>query len=176
MAAQNRLLRGNTSSIIGQVRGNVAVEAGDFMVHNDTAGMISAGGTVADGLAADAYVYPFDMVENGSSSQATVLTLVYTNFIGVAMESSPSGVTEPITIATDGVFQYPMVGGLGGVTVGALVSATSPATDSPPSVQMVARSTDAPGCTSYLGRIVKTESGASFVQFQIGTVYSGLMS
>lgn len=178
MTAFNRLLRGNQNTILAAIRGNVVVEAGDFMVHNNTAGMISAGGTAADGLAADAYVYPFNMVENGSSSHTTIMNLVYTNFLGVALESSPSGVTEQITVAVDGVVQYPMVAGIGGVTVGALVSATSSATGTPPSAQLVSRVNDATylGSTAYLGRIVKTESGASFVQFEIGTIYSGLMS
>jgi hypothetical protein len=92
------------------------------------------------------------------------------------MDGSVSGVTEKITVATNGVFRYPMVGGTGGVTIGALVSATSPTTGSPPSVQTVCRINTSPGTTAYLGRIVKTQSGATYVDFQIGTVYNSLMS
>jgi len=176
MAGQNRHLRGDMNEILVDVRGNVVVESGDFMVHNDTAGMISNNGTVADGIPADAYAYPFNDVENGSSSQGTLNALCYVNFIGVAMDGSPSGVTEKITVATAGVFRYPMVGGSGGVTVGSLVSATSPATGTPASVQMVARINTTPGTTAYLGRIVKTESGATYVDFEIGTIYNGLKS
>lgn len=172
MTAHNRYLRGPQDAILAQVRGNTVVEAGDFMVRNGTAGVISEAGAAGDGLAVDAYVYPFNDVENGSSSQATILAYLAQNFIGVAMESSQSGDTEQITVNTNGVYQYEMVGGPGGVTVGDLVSATSPATGTPPSVQMVARSNSSPGTTAYLGRIVKTESGASFVQFQIGTLYN----
>lgn len=176
MAAHSRFLRGETKEILAPIRGNVVVEAGDFMVRNSTAGMISEAGTTGDGIAVDGYAYPFNDVENSATSETSVLALLYNAFIGIAMESSPSGVTESISVATDGVFKYPMIGGPGGVTVGSLVSATSPATGTGVSVQMVARTTTSPGSTAYLGRIVKTESGASFVDFQIKTIYTGLAS
>ena len=176
MTAHNRFLRGSKQEILVDIRGNVVVEAGDFMVRNSTVGMISEGGSLADGRAVDGYAYPLNDVENGSTSQASVIDLAYLNFIGIAKESSESGVTEAITVMTDGVFRYPMIGGSGGVTIGSLVSATSPATGTPPSAQMVARINTSPGSTAYLGRIVKTESGASFVDFQIRTIYTGLVS
>lgn len=85
------------------------------------------------------------------------------------MESSPSGVTENISVAKAGVFRYPLYRN-GAVTVGALISAVSTLTaGTGVSKQAVFMSSTAPGSTAYLGYVVKTESGASFVDFQIRT-------
>lgn len=176
MTAHNRLLRGPHKEVLVDIRGNVVVEAGDFMVRNSTVGMISEAGTTGDGLAIDGYAYPFNDVENAATSQASMIDLLYNAFIGVALESSLAGVTESIAVGTEGTYSYPMIGGSGGVTLGSLISATSPATGTPPSAQMVARVNTSPGSTAYLGRIVKTESGATYVDFQIRTLFTGLAS
>jgi hypothetical protein len=170
MAAQNRHLRGAREEVLADIHGNTVVEAGDFMFRNAVAGSVGSG-TVGDGIAADNYAFPFNKAINAASVLTGIQYCIYSNFLGVAMESSKSGVTEKISIAKAGVFRYPLYG-KSAVTVGALVSAVS-AYDSAQGVsaQCVHQAATAPGSTAYLGYIVKTESGASFVDFQIRTAF-----
>ncbi len=171
MTALNRHIRGETNDIFGDVRGNVTVEAGDFIFRND-----KIDGLRGTSLLLDAYVYPFNLCVNASSSQATLMDRIRIDFVGIAMESSLADVTESITIATSGIFSYPLSNATGsGVTVGSLVSAVSPsATGTGVSVQAVVNTTTQPGSTAYLGRCTKTESGASYVEFAISTVIGGV--
>jgi len=164
MTAHNRYLRGDLETILADVHSYTVVEAGDFMFLADT------DGDLGSGLSADNYAYPFDRARAVTAGTAINLTLS-DGFLGVAMESSPSGVTEKITIATKGIFRYPMYK-IFGVTVGQAISAPTPAAGPASGVsnQGVYNSASAPGSTAYLGYCVKTESGASFVDFQIRTL------
>lgn len=161
MAAHNRHLRGETNDVLGYVKGNIVVEAGDFMSRNAVEGHMGIE------RAADHYAYPFSEIKNITGPDMHVVK--YTYFLGVAMEGSPSGVTGDITIATTGVFKYPMHTD-NGVTIGALVSAVSShAGTGGCSPQTVWNLASHPGSTAYLGFITKTESGASFVEFNLCT-------
>ena len=170
MAGRNRYLKGKTNTILAPVHGYHLVEEGDFMVLSAVDYLTTLG------VAADNYAAPFSALK-ADTSQATVVLnrLTYTYFLGVAMEGSPLGVTENITIATTGVFRYPLydTNAPSGVTVGSLVAAVSAnCVYKGVSPQTVVHGTDAVrGSTSYLGYIVKTESGASFVDFEIRTAY-----
>jgi len=168
MAAHNRHIRGKTNERLVPVRGNVVVEAGDFM-YIDT-----VGGVRGTTIAVDRYADPFNLAVNSSSSQSSIMHEIYENFLGVAMESSPSGTTEDISIASSGIFSYPLSNATGSaVTVGALISAVSPsATGTAVSAQAVVNSITQPGSTAYLGYCIKTESGASYVDFQLITASS----
>jgi len=170
MAAQNRHLRGEREEVLSPVHGNVVVEAGDLMFLDNSDGVRGAS------TSADNYAYPFSSAVNAASKETGIINALYTQFLGVAMESSPSGTTENISVATNGVFRYPLYRNAG-TTIGATVSSVSMFTSGTGvSDQTVFLGTSAPGSTALLGYIVKTESGASFVDFQIRTAFgsSGL--
>jgi len=170
MAAHNRHIRGEREEVLASIKGSTVVEAGDLMFLNNSDGVVGASSS------ADNYAYPFSSAANSASVATGIIEALYTQFLGVAMESSPSGTTENISIATDGVFKYPLYR-IGAVTIGATVSSVSVLTSGTGvSDQVVFQSTTAPGSTALLGYIVKTESGASFVDFQIRTAFgsSGL--
>ena len=96
---------------------------------------------------------------------------IATQFIGVAMGGSASGVTNNIRVATTGVFRYPLRN-ISAVTIGSAVYAVSPTLSGTQGTsaqfvvnegtQVIGQGTSAP-----LGIIVKTESGASFVDFAL---------
>lgn len=166
MSANNRYLRGKMNTVLIDTHGHTVVEPGDLMWRNDFGGLFEAASV------ADYYAYPFGDFTCASGHTITGLAL-YTYFLGVAMDGSPSGVTKKITVATTGVFKYPMHSNAG-VTLGALVSAVSNMTTSTNGISsqtVYASTTSFPGCTTYLGYITKTQTGgASFVEFALGTV------
>ena len=165
MAEHNRHLRGDREEVLVDVKGSTVVEAGDLMFADRTAGVRGVGED------ADYYAYPISYAANTGTPGTGIQYGIYTNFLGVAMESSPSGVTEKISVARAGAYRYPLYRN-GAVTVGALVSAVSTFTSGTGvSDQVVFMSNSAPGSTAYLGYIVKTESGASFVDFEIRTAF-----
>jgi len=161
MTAQNRHLKGDMNAIKMDVRGKTVIEAGDFVYRHS-----------GDSY----YLYPFSS-QKAMSTTGACLVDIATNFMGVAMESSPSGVTEKITVATSGIFRYPLVW-KSAVTVGAVVTAVSPhASGSGVSNQYVANSTDlaTSSTTVYLGKIVRTDTSAvSFVDFSLITLVSSV--
>ena len=171
MSANHRYLKGSINPIIAPVNGNIVIYAGDLVCRNGYRGMMGSGVT------ADFTTYPFNLINTVGASVVAQASHMAQNFLGVAMESSPSGVTENITIATSGVFRYPVhdtiVGGA--VTVGALISAVSNSSitaGAGPSAQHVIHGTAGGNMsTCYLGYIIKTESGASFVDFQLRTTF-----
>ena len=165
MTAYNRHIRGETEDMLVKVHGNTVVEAGDFMFKDVTGGARGASQT------ADSYGYPFDLAVNSASPGTGIIAEVYTYFLGIAMESSPDGVTESISVATNGVFSYPMYSS-SATTIGALVSAVSPATSSAGvSEQTVANVGAGKATTAYLGYTVLTQSATSYVDFQIRTAF-----
>jgi len=168
MAAHNRHLRGDTNDVLIDIHGNTTIEAGDFIVRNGVDGGMA--GAAATGLAADNYGFPLSSYHNTASTEIEINGIIQTNFVGVAMESSPSGTTEKITVASDGVFRYPLYTS-SAVTIGTTVSTTSGSAHSASSKQAVSILGTANDTTAYLGYCVKTESGASFVDFQIRTAY-----
>lgn len=167
MTAHNRYLRGGYNTSLVDIHSYTVVEAGDFLFRAATDGDLGAG------ISADYYGYPFDRARAVSAGTA-ILETIYTDFLGVAMESSPSGTTEKITVATSGIFRYPMYK-VFGVSIGQLIAAVTPAAGPAAGVsnQAVFNSASAPGSSAYLGYCVKTQSGASFVDFQIRTAFDG---
>ena len=170
MAGHNRHLRGEQGTIIADVHGNTTVEPGDLMFIDATSGVRGASAT------ADNYVYPFNLAVNSASPGTGIEYGIYNNFAGVAMEGSAAGVTEKITIATEGVFRLPLYA-VTGTTIGALVSSVSTQSSaSGVSKDAVIVYGHTRATTAYLGYVVKTESGASFVDFEIRTKFTGLAS
>lgn len=156
MAGHNRHISGDYKPILVQSPGAVTVEAGDLMYRES---------------AQSNQAYPFKY-NSGATLGSSNENKIHINFLGVAMEGKESGVTENITIATDGVFRYPIAGGPSAVTIGALVSAVShTGLGVGVSNQAVANAAAAGtwSTTAVLGVIQKTESGASFVDFRIYT-------
>jgi len=170
MAAQNRYLRGDQNTILADVHSFTTIEAGDMLF------VFSVDGDRGVNITADNYVFPFTDIKPVSAGTNHGFT-ARNQFVGVAMESSPSGVTEKIAVATSGIFRYPQILFKGSaVTIGALVSAGSPAAGSAAGVsaQAVYTGTAYPGSTAYLGHVVKTHSGATYIDFQINTMFTGL--
>jgi len=164
MAAHNRHIREVKNQVLAPVKGGTVIEAGDLVFRNALGSMT---------IAADNYTYPFNDAVNSASETTELLYSVHVNFLGVAMESSPSGTTENISIATAGKMRFPLYR-IGGVTIGQKVSAVS--TFASAAVAGVSKDTviqlaTTPGTTAYLGYVSKTESGASFVDFQIRTAF-----
>lgn len=169
-AAYNRHLRGKTNDIQVPVKGNIEVLPGDFMFK------FANGGAIGAAVDADNYAYPFNLAVNSASAGTQIAYAIYQNFLGVAMTGSELGVTGKVVVATSGIFRYPIYS-LTGVTIGSLVSSVSPqASDVGVSRQAVAIYGSGKATTAYLGHIAKTESGASFVDFEISTIYTKLAS
>ena len=165
MAKHNRHLRGATEEIDVSIAGRVAVDAGDLMYLDTVAGMNETG------AAATLTGMPFDYGQkaNDASASLVVTHILYDNFLGVAMETSPLGVTEFISVATAGVFRMPLSDGTG-VTIGSKVSAVSPVTALNISATNVGGESSAGATSAYLGWV--TKSGASsqtYVEFELQT-------
>ena len=160
MAGYNRHLREDPEVIGARVRGNVEVECGDLMYWNPN----------------DYYAEPFTKVISATRGD-TISGIIKLNFLGVALEGSPSGSTESIGVAPAGVMRFPLSHAPSAVTVGALVCAVSPAIGGSAGVSDQYVSVTPPnasvfnGTTGYLGYVVKTESGASYVDFQMRSTF-----
>ena len=177
MAGVNRHLREDTESILAPVHGNIEGEVGDLLLLNNVAG--SVGFTSSTLLAADNYVFPFTYAR-GVTAASYQDNVLLQQFIGVAMTGSLLGVTNNIVVATEGVFRYPLNSLNSAVTEGAKVSACCPAittlligTGSSNQAVINHATQSGKGTTAYIGYCVKTESGASFVDFRIHTAFSG---
>lgn len=171
MAAQNRHLSGDIDAYSAPVKGATVVEAGDIMWLNS--GITGAGGHLGNGLAADFYAYPASDLKP-STGDLISEGVLYNTFLGIAMESSPSGVTENITVATAGQFRFKLHSAFvtSDVTIGQRVSAVSEAAAaSGISKDVVIMGTTNPGSTVYLGYCQKTESAVTFIDFEIRTIF-----
>ncbi len=156
MAGYNRHLREDSEVIGARVRGNVVVENGDLMYWNPN----------------DYYAEPFKKIVSATRGD-TISGIITLGFLGVAVEGSPSGSTETIGIAQAGVMRFPLAHP-GGTTVGSKVSAVSPAIGGSAGVSdqhVSINAVTSTGTTGYLGYIVKTESGASYVDFQMRSLF-----
>ena len=165
MAKHNRHLRESTDEVLIDVHGNTVVDAGDLMFIDRSAGVRGAGN------APDDYAYPFEAATaiNGVSTATAVFDLLEPRFIGIAMESSPTGVTEKISIATAGIFKMPMPG-ITGVTLGSLISAVSPAATIINSTQVAGESSTGYNASCLLGYVTKSQaSPATYVEFEMRT-------
>jgi hypothetical protein len=177
MAGVNRHVREDTEDILAPVNGNVEVEVSDFLLLNNTDGTVGQTNSLL--LGANNYVFPFSYAKS-TTGGSFIDNVLSTQFIGIAMTASPLGVTNNITVATAGVFRYPLPGDTSAVTEGAKIGAVSPAanvasTKSGVSNQFVINhaTQSGRGTTAYLGYCTKTDSGASFVDFRISTAFNG---
>ena len=99
-SAVDRHLRGATNEIMGAVPGNVVINQGDLVILE----MVS---DIAQQGSATYKAYPASW-----SRRAGVTGFAY-GFAGVAMNSSKSGTTEDIAIATTGIFRFPVTAAAG---------------------------------------------------------------
>lgn len=91
----DRHLRGDTNEVMGAVEGNVVIKQGDLVILATTIGAAQQG-------SATYKAYP------ASWCKGVTPTYWASSFAGVAMNSSKSGVTEDIAIATTGIFRFPV--------------------------------------------------------------------
>lgn len=172
MAGNVRNLRGNTKQIRATVPGSVVVEAGDLVGLNYVDGYYGAGG-VANLNQANGYIYPLGYCRPATGGSGMDIAIAE-SFAGVALTGSASGSTDEVVVGVDGIARYPIIIGPSAVTIGARVSAVSGTPLTGTSNQTVAVNADrtpahSTGTTGYLGTVVKTESGASFVDFTLWT-------
>lgn len=167
MSAENRHLRGETNEIEIDIHGHTVVEKGDFMVTMRADSMFL--NTKTPETTADYYGYNVDKL-------AAVTPYYFdANFVGIAMKGSISGTTEKIPVATTGIFRMPLKAQTG-VTVGQLVCAATSAAKVMSDQIVVSKKTSelTDEYFAIVGTVVKTEAGASNVDFNLITRFSGV--
>lgn len=165
MSAVNRHLRGDTREVEIPVHGHTVVEKGDFMWIN-TNGYIKSGNGVH--TTADWYGFPVSLLGDCT-------TAYFVTFGGIAMKGSESGTTENIPMATAGIFRYPLKATTG-VTLGQVVAGATSATLTLYDQKVVSK-TASEFTDEYetgIGMCVKTEAGATKVDFELITRFSGV--
>jgi len=140
----------------------IRVESGDLMVIATlTTGVASFvqkfSGGVASKSGATGYAYPI----HAGSTYTNASNYSFLGFAGVAMDDSPKGTTSTISIATAGVFRFPVAGSVGGVTVGQLAQYSIP----PAISDFAANPTEA-----YTVRVASVKGGAGASGCSIGWV------
>jgi len=169
MAGHNRYLYGETNQVKVPVHGNVAVEPGDFIC---LAGATQVAGNFS--CAADYYAYPVSAVTGPEACSGTgaskATSVIKSWFLGVALDGSPNGVTNYISVAQSGFFRYPIspVNATTGVTIGAKITAVTPASEiSGGSPQWISVEKHG-GTTAYFGYCtVDKAGGCSYVDFSL---------
>ena len=165
MANENRHLRGATNEIQIPVHGNVVMEKGEdvYIAHHAT-GIV--------GASTDRYGYPASYLAGvtGAYSEA--------NFVGIAMKGSISGVTEDIPVATSGIFRKQIKLGTSAtsqaVKVGMTVAgATIGASGVSLSGTTVTVGTSSDHTCGKIGKCVKAENAARFVDFMLMSRFAG---
>jgi len=170
MAGQNRYLRGETNEAKAPVHGNVAVNPGDFII----LGGVTKTFCNSYVSSADLYAYPLSSVTHLSTK--SVVGAIRLWFLGVAMNGSPLGVTNFISVAQTGFFRYPLynpTASVYGTTVGLKISCVTPTgVNSGVSTQHVRMQLH--GSTSaYLGYCAQDQAGgASSVIFAVRGKYA----
>jgi len=89
--------------IVLDVRGSTEISKGDLLFLDKANNLRDGGDSTANWTA-----YPFSDLYGTTRTLASNRTLAATYFIGVAGWHSDSGVTEKISVMTDGLFNYPM--------------------------------------------------------------------
>lgn len=170
MAKVNRHLRGETNEIEIDVHGHTVIESGDIVWQYNSSSFAQK--STANGgtrTTADNYAYPI-------SELAGVTAAYYdAQFLGVAMKGSISGTTEKIPVATSGIFRFPLKATTG-VTIGELVCGATSASTTNSDQIVVSKKTSELTDEYYciLGICVKTEDGATNVDFNLITRFSGV--
>ena len=164
----NRHLYGAMLPIQANVPDCVVVKPGDLM-------LVATGGSRADLNAAlrtksgnTSYCYPMAAGCTVSTNYVDI-TKVGGHFIGVALDDSPYGSTDTISVATAGVFEFPLAAAAG-VTLGYLAKAKpsgySAGSATTASYQLIPQS----GGGVSVGWVQKTEIGAKTVRVMIRTL------
>ena len=171
MAQKQRHLRGNPNEITIDVHGHTVIEKGDFVCVNNTAALFKT--AKAPETSADFYCFPINYLggtTNGYMDET---------FTGIAMKGSASGTTEKIPVATSGIFRMPLVTQTG-VTITQIVSGATSATATFYAQKAVSKTlaelTTGSSYFNIVGLCVKTESGATNVDFKLVTRYAGVTS
>ena len=102
--ATDRHLRGDTNEVMAAVAGNVVIKQGDLIIMELVSDIAQQGSATYKAYPA-AYVSGVGALKFGSG------------FVGVAMNSSASGVTEDIPVATTGIFRFPVSPSAGQTTL-----------------------------------------------------------
>lgn len=162
----NRHLYGDTLPVSADVPDCVKVVAGDLMLlceeyHTD----ISYTLRTNSGLTRYAYPFAAGITATALASRATA------PFLGVAMDDSPNGSTDTISVATAGVFEFPLTT-QAGITIGKVIQAHvatgfSKTSQTSASYEVIQTS----GSGASIGYCVKTEAGAKTARVLIRTKY-----
>lgn len=166
MSNSSKHLRGETNEMEVDVHGHTVVEQGDFVVIMKADSMFVS--TREAETTADWYGYPV------SSLAGDTPYYFDANFAGIAMLGSIEGTTEKIPVATTGVFRYP-VKTQTGVTVGQLACVATSAAKTFYDQQVIGKKTSELTDEYYniVGTIVKSEAGASDIDFKLISRMSG---
>jgi hypothetical protein len=162
----DRHLRGDTNEIMGSVNGSVVINQGDLVILDAVAGS-------AQQSTATYKAYPASWVKGCTHAYFS------TTFVGVAMNSSKSGVTEDIAIATTGIFRFPVSPAAGQTTLaGYIVSGATYGAGSAVSVfsqkvtAEVAASVDAND--ARIGMVIRGQTTSTTCDFMLtGSRFSG---
>jgi len=103
MGSRNRHKDWDANLIQVNVRGSTTVEKGDLLILDQSDNLRNVGSSTANRTA-----YPFSFVNGTTQTITSNKLLAYQNFLGVAMDESEEGVTGPITVATAGLFVFPL--------------------------------------------------------------------
>lgn len=163
-SSNNRHLRGETNEVQVHVDGNVVINQGDLVIIEGVDGAAQQGNINYAGFPA---------------SWAKGCTHAYfgTTFIGVAMNSSPSGVTGHIAVATTGIFRFPVSPGTpadvscGYIVSGATYGASGTSVFSQKVTAEAAASVDAGD--ARIGLVIRGQKSSSTVDFQLMGRFSG---
>ena len=145
MSDKMRWRYGETNPMIGVPDSSVLIEIGDFLIYDSDK------------------VFPASSTVKGANKTATQTTCT-SKFLGVAMQRSPVGETNPIRVATTGVFEMDCKGKT--FVLGSLVGVNDK-TDGTLCTQEVDLVTDV---TAAIGRVVRREPVA------VNTVLVGIKS
>jgi len=167
MAAVNRHLRGETREVEVPVHGHTVIEKGDLLAIMRVNSTLKV--TVTPETTADWYAYPLTTLSDATTNYFAC------QFGGIAMEGSKSGTTQTIPMATAGIFRYPLVATTG-VTVGQLVCPATSAAKTFYTQQVVSKAASelTDEYQTQIGYVVKTEAGATNVDFNLVTQFSGV--
>jgi len=162
MNTKDRLvhLRGDTNEVLVPIHGKTTIEKGEPI-------FLAGSGSNIVGAPGDYYGYP--------ATQLADVTKTYFdhNLVGIAMKGSESGTTEDIRVATTGIFRGRLYSSSGqDVKVGYSVAGTTHASGA--SISGTSLNCGPSHDYGRMGICVKSESGASYVDFMLMTRFSGV--
>ena len=161
----DRHLRGDTNEVMCSVNGNVVINQGDLVI-------LAANISGAQQGSATYYLFP------ASWSKSCTHSYFGTAFAGVAMNSSASGTTEDIAVATTGIFRYPVSAAAGQTTLAGYIVSGATCEGSGTSVfsqkvtAEVAASVD--NTDARIGMVIRGQTTSTTCDFMLtGSRFSG---